>query len=582
MNVDALTPTDPQTFVFPQPVVLPAFAFSPFPTCSVTLVPAPTFTGKSWLVKQLLLHQQLYFPKPLTRVIVVLCNPKAAVFELGEEEEEFNRQAIKLTSVSLDNFDPENLLPNDFVVFEDVQFLTDHIRITINILAHHVGLSAVFILCQGILGSKIFELLTYCHQIVLFMQSTSVARLANYIVQQFYQDKDLKEYLKTCIAYAERKKTVLLLEINSISSKQRGHHIAISHLQQLMDKQNPFAVVHPHPGRLVFYQKKFGECRTDFADNNDGNNDDGNDNNDNNNNDTAENDAALQMSALPLPPSSFLLVPAQNVTLATKLNKNSADDATSLLSPHCDRWQDVVDNIQDMIEQNFNLKKWMTCKNLAREILRNKSFCLSEEGRMLHLKNPSGKESSSLSSSTSVPLLDFIMAATKQQSPNERTNPNAIKHFVPFVKALLKNHCPEMYFKNKTLLAKGKGGNGGNYYINNNNTHNFNSSNRNSKRSSATRTTHRTMSQYSQKQFRKRFKNSSNNANNNNKHFQPYSPVHYSPSYSLSPHHHPPSQPPLRPYGNGNGNGGYVNYSYDPAMFGGGGSGGGNSSGHYL
>jgi hypothetical protein len=200
---------------------------------------------------------------------------------------------------------------------------------------------------------------------------------------------------------------------------------------------------------------------------------------------------------------------------------------------------------------------------------------------MLHLKNPSGKESSSLSSSTSVPLLDFIMAATKQQSPNERTNPNAIKHFVPFVKALLKNHCPEMYFKNKTLLAKGKGGNGGNYYINNNNTHNFNRSNRNSKRSSATRTTHRTMSQYSQKQFRKRFKNSSNNANNNNKHFQPYSPVHYSPSYSLSPHHHPPSQPPLRPYGNGNGNGGYVNYSYDPAMFGGGGS-GGNSSGHYL
>jgi hypothetical protein len=55
----------------------------------VTLVPAPTYTGKSWLVKQLLLHQQLYFSKPLTRVIVVLCNPKAAVFELGEEEEEF-------------------------------------------------------------------------------------------------------------------------------------------------------------------------------------------------------------------------------------------------------------------------------------------------------------------------------------------------------------------------------------------------------------------------------------------------------------------------------------------------------------
>jgi hypothetical protein len=236
--------------------------------------------------------------------------------------------------------------------------------------------------------------------------------------------------LKTCIAYAERKKTVLLLEINSISSKQRGHHIAISHLQQLMDKQNPFAVVHPHPGRLVFYQKKFGECRTDFADNDDGNNDDGNNNDNEGNGDTAKNDATSQMSALPLPPSSFLLVPAQNVTLATKLNKNSADDATSSLSPHCDRWQDVVDNIQDMIEQNFNLKKWMTCKNLAREILRNKSFCLSEEGRMLHLKNSSGKESSSsLSSSTSVPLLDFIMAATKQQSPNERTNPNAIKHF---------------------------------------------------------------------------------------------------------------------------------------------------------
>lgn len=395
--------------------------FVPFPVCSVTVIPAPTFTGKSWLVKQLLVHQQIYFAEaPLARVLVVLCNSRAAAFELEEEEEQqLSSGGTSLSVVSLDQFDPDLLQSGDVVIFEDVQFLTEAIRQTINVLAHHVRLAAVFVLCQGILGSKIFELLTYCHQIVLFMQSTSVARLANYIVQQFYQDRQTKDYLKECISYAERKKAVLLLELNSLSSKQRGNHIAISHLTHLTDSQNPFAVVHPHPGKMSFYEKKFGQNKTTVLPT------------------MAEGGDSV---FLPLPPTSFLMVPAENIQ-TYKQEEEEEEEGKKSSSSHCAKWNTVVEDIQDMIEQNFPVKKWMLCKNLAREILKTPEFCITHNRTLLIKANPARMH---------LPLLDFITMATRQQGPNEMIDN---RKYLPFVKILLQNNCPRLYFKNKSLLS---------------------------------------------------------------------------------------------------------------------------------
>ena len=473
MNVEDTTPPAPLAIPHTHETPVDAVAaspilktisapyFSPFPTCSVTVIPAPTFTGKSWLVKQLLLHRHLYFSRPLTRVFIVLCNPKAGLIELEKEEQELKRQSssLKLIPLSLDDYNIDLPEPGDVVIFEDVQFLTDTIRDTINVVCHHVGLAAVFVLCQGLLGcKKKFELLNYCHQAVLFMQSTSVARLANYIVQQFYQDKDTKEYLKTCIAYAERKRTVLLLELNSLSSKDRGYHIAISHLQQLMDPINPFAVIHPHPGRLGMYQNKFGHCETQFQDwvscEEKVGGSTGATGSTNNDDDAVQTTSA---SALPLPPSSFMLVPAENVTSKpeqkTKEEGGDSTNGTDSSDPK-QLWKIIVDTIEDLIEQNFHSRNWMLCKNVAREILRNKEFCILDEGRMLGLV--------SLPNAAPVSVIGLIRSATKQQSPSEVANPALLKPFVPYVKALLKNNCPDFYFKNKFFVDNGNGNGNGN------------------------------------------------------------------------------------------------------------------------
>jgi hypothetical protein len=168
--------------------------FSPFPKSAVTIFSAPTYTGKSYLVKQILLNQNRYFSSPLTRVFVLSCNQQAAVFEFETENDDPNHKdnfstaddlKFQLTDLPLEEFDQNVLQPNDLVILEDVQAVTASIRVLINISAHHEHLAGVFVICQGLLGTKIFELLSVCHQIVLFMQSTSVSRLAKYIINHF-------------------------------------------------------------------------------------------------------------------------------------------------------------------------------------------------------------------------------------------------------------------------------------------------------------------------------------------------------------------------------------------------------------
>jgi hypothetical protein len=101
----------------------------------------------------------------------------------------------------------------------------------------------------------------------------------------------------------------------------------------------------------------------------------------------------------------------------------------------------VVEDIQDMIEQNFPVKKWMLCKNLAREILKTPEFCITHNQTLLIKANPARMH---------LPLLDFITMATRQQGPNEMIDN---RKYLPFDKILLQNNCPRLYFKNKSLLS---------------------------------------------------------------------------------------------------------------------------------
>lgn len=153
-----------------------------------------------------------------------------------------------------------------------------------------------------------------------------------------------------------------------------------------------------------------------------------------------------------LPANSFVLIPAERLKVAQKLQAESCDgdcDETKSEAPSCETsWNSLMENLQDAIEQNFPVKKWMLVKNLVRELLRVKDFCIGNDGRMLMMKhNPSMK----------IPVLDFVTVVTRQQGPGERagsdSNFQTKRRYSPFVKALLKNNCPVSYIKNKSFLS---------------------------------------------------------------------------------------------------------------------------------
>ena len=374
---------------------LPQFSV-PFLPNLVTVFPSLSSSGKSHLVKHIINHPNDYFVKPPAKVVIVLCNSKVEAFVEDD------------TSVLLlQDFHPEtDLEPETLLIFEDVQALTEKISTCINVYCHHLNLAGIFILVQGLLGrSQVFPLLTLSHRVVLFLQSTAVSRLANYILQ-FYQDQELRTYIKTILAIAQRQEDIVLLEINKVRGPNQPYYVAIQGLDKFaMDSDNR-PIIFPQPNKLQLY-------RDMYSDN------------------YAESDETL-------PAGSFLLVPAENVTkkiAKTKGNSDHDQDECQLM------WNQTLDLIRENLENNFPRKKLMLAENLVREIMRTQQFCVTKDGRTIMIKD---------SPKTKTPLLDLITNIVRQAGPNESPNPK----FVLFTKILLQNGAPLVYFKNKSLLGR--------------------------------------------------------------------------------------------------------------------------------
>lgn len=162
--------------------------FDLFPVHSVNLIVSPTNTGKSYFVRQLLKECHLYFASdpPVSRVVIVFCNPKVRLTENYRDE---LPAEVELVCWNLDEFDPDNLARNDVLVLEDHLNLTDLIRDTISVYTHHKKLRCLFIITHVVLGSfkKNFELLSLVHRIILLVAISANQRLASYIISHFYQ-----------------------------------------------------------------------------------------------------------------------------------------------------------------------------------------------------------------------------------------------------------------------------------------------------------------------------------------------------------------------------------------------------------
>ena len=412
-----------------QPIIPPQY-FVPFLPNLVTVFPSLSSSGKSHLVKRIVQNSKSYFTVPPSKVVFVLCNPKVEAFD----ESDFANANLSVETIALQDFVPEECLQhNALLIFEDVQVLCDKITNCINVYCHHLGLAGIFILVQGLLGrSKVFPLVTISHRIVLFLQSTAVSRLANYILQ-FYQDPELKVYIKTILAYAQRQEDIVLLEINKVRGNNQPFYVAIQGLDNfpMDDASLKRPVIYAQPNKLHAFNNMFAANYAILSAGQNGQNI----NNDDDNNNNSQNEI--------LPQGSFILVPAKNVIVKND-NVDNNDNVAEGADECAKTWNATLNIIKENLENNFPRKKLQLAENLVREIMRTQRFCVTKDGRTVLIKNMI---------KTKIPLLDLVTSITRQAGPKEQI-PDA--KFLPFVKILLENGAPLVYFKNKSLLQHNK------------------------------------------------------------------------------------------------------------------------------
>jgi len=423
--------------------------FHPFPAASSTLIVAPPYTGKSYFVKQVLEAQELYFEKPITKVIVINCDERVSFYALekpptrsGEEDE---RPLPVVEQYVWDTFDSATLREGDVVLVDDLQVITPRVRELITALTHHCFLGHLFVICHGVLGTRMYELLSYVHRVCLFTASTAVVRLGLYIIQRFYVDAELKEFLKIVIGICERQQEVLILEINNLPGNVQPYHVALSHLTKLRNPEASFAMAYSYPSRSGLYEKLAREKRIARV-------------------------TSTLLEALPpkeyLPRGSFLILNPSNVqelrdaaaeetvagSVAEEMGRDGDASDEDCLEKQTAEWEDAVAELETRIEDFVDPKggKWLLAKNLLKEILRNSNICILENRKEMMLHNRE---------STRVSVLDFVTNAIRRSGPNEREtrgNTAEFRLYRTYVESLLRNLCPRSLFKNKLLLLGGR------------------------------------------------------------------------------------------------------------------------------
>jgi DNA segregation ATPase FtsK/SpoIIIE-like protein len=476
--------------------------FQPFKRNSVNIIAAPTNTGKSYFIAQIVKHRHAFFPgNPVKRVVYILCNSSvqpssllvdaansttapaaadaAAAPPISDPDDNFNTdlttplesraelsQAPAPTPVPVDPVDvlylrledftaPEAILQEqDLVVFEDVHVVPLALEQTINIFAHHLNLCSIFIICQGVIGKKpLFALLSLAHNVILLFNANAVARCIKYVVAQFFHDDELKAYLKQIIAFAQRFKHVTLLEVNSIA-REPSRHLAITALEKLSDPANPYCFVHPQPYATDHYEERYNRnfARMEFA------------------------AAAAPKSLAHAPPYTYMLVPAANVSVQAAGGAQATEGGAVCAEEA--KWNEVNAKIESDIQNAFDHKKWRKARSLASEILRNPNLCISDDGRLLMMRGPTrgqgqnqeeeeeqeeegaagtskrrrlrsnSQQPQAATGSHPVPLLDFLIQCTRNQAPNE---PPANPLFKRYAQILLNHSTPVAFISNKAL-----------------------------------------------------------------------------------------------------------------------------------
>lgn len=371
--------------------------FTPFPKNSVNLLTGPTSIGKTFFITHLLNNYKLYFSS-VNRIVIVVCNDHVEFINLLPDIE------VEVVQLPLVDFDPQELEEDDLLVIDDVQTVNENIRTTISVGTHHRHLASLFIVTHSLLRNSNYELLSLVHRVFLFLRAASNAKLAKFILRDFFPDPEVRLYLQNQVLnYCHKHKQVLCLELNPIvSHPESAKYLGFSQLDQLSSKG--FCLLYPATMNL-----------------------------------SVDATFAQELPIDDVPPGTFVAVPAQ-VIVQKKLEATSREACSEETT-----WNKTMRDIEDNIEGYFKSHKHRQCKNLAKEILQHPKMCVTVDGRFFHLKDRPR---------TKVSMIDFIALATRRAAPMEVARKPFWANYSVLVDELLKNDAPLELFTNKLLLPK--------------------------------------------------------------------------------------------------------------------------------
>lgn len=384
-------------------------SFTPFPRHSVNLLTGPTSIGKTTYIRNIIENRHLFFQTPINRIFIVLCNERVQEVPLQSDLD------IPVEQIPLSLYEPELLQEHDLVVIDDIQKVTEHIRLTISVCAHHYNLASLFVVTHSLLNHSNFELLSLCHRVFLFLRASSNTRLSKYILSNFFQEPEVKEALTSIINFCLKEEEVLALELNAPASTIRDKikYIAFSHLTNLITKG--FCYIYPNPQALMDYNDSHIHLRV-------------------------EPELAELFREDTIPKYALVAVPTKAI-IASKVSPTVLDEE----HPKCtkqEQWKNTVDEIEELIESNFKTSRWTNCKALAVEILRNKKFCVYTDGRYFQLI---GRPD------TRVALLEFLGVATRPAHKTELSNTHKYKVFKKHAQEIREFGSLPSLIKNKLL-----------------------------------------------------------------------------------------------------------------------------------
>lgn len=417
MTLNRTTTTTTAT-KFPLPL------FDIFPRHSVNLLTGPTSIGKTFFVTHIINHYKTYFASStVKRVFIVLCNERVEPVELSSDLD------VPIEQVPLSEFQVEHLEEDDLVLLDDVQQLTDTIRLVISVCTHHYNLASLFVVTHSLLGSHNFELLNLCHRVFLFLRAASNTRLTKYIIDNFYAEKDIKDYLKIVVEFCAREKNILALELNPVAAHKNQHFLAFSHLTHWTKKQNNYFFLYPMPVYGKEYASNFKHSVTFFKGTEEADNDA-----------TSASNVQDTFDISQLPPNTCVAVPAHVITIPDNNTLHKGEDCADKT-----QWEKTLAEIEDNIEDFFPSHKWRHCKNIVKEILKNPNICVTVNGRFFHLHDRP---------QTKINLISFVSLVTRRAAPTEKAKTKEWSLYMQHVDNLLRHDTPIELITNKLLLPK--------------------------------------------------------------------------------------------------------------------------------